>query len=177
MARRLPAAIPEDALQVARVGRPHGVRGELRLLPESDRPARLERLTRIWLKDADDEVAAFDVTAVRSHGEAALVTVAGIADRDAAAKWTNAEAWASRDELPAWEPDEFALSEIEGWSLFDEGSRIGPIVGVTTNAGRDYLEVERGGGTVMVPAVKDWLVEKDAAGRRIVMRLPAGLVE
>src|SRR5258706_12104917 len=94
--------IPELALHVATVGRPHGVKGELRLMPESRRPERLLGVRRLWLRAADGRVTALGVLSMRSHGGAALAVLEGIRDRDEAAAWTHAEAWALAAELPAW---------------------------------------------------------------------------
>lgn len=169
--------IPDGALQVAVVGRPHGIRGEMRLVPESGRPERLLGLTRVWLRSAESPFVEFAVMSVRSHLGAALARLEGVEDRDAAAALTHAEVWALGPELPALESDEFGVDEMIGWDVFDETTRVGVITDVVTNAGRDYFEVDHEGTSVLVPAVKDWLIERDPERRRLVMRLPAGLVE
>lgn len=170
--------LPEQSLQVATVGRPHGVQGELKLVPASGRPERIAGATAFWLRSRDGErVERFEVTSSRVHGGTLLARVVGIADRDAAAAWTNAEAWAMKAELPAWSRDEFGHDEMVGCELFDGARRVGVVTGVETNAGRDYLEVDHAGRGVLVPAVKDWLIERNLAERRIVMRLPPGLLD
>ena len=172
--------MPGRALQVAVVGRPHGVRGQMRLVPESGEPARLAGLTAVWLRfpasgGGKPGVTRFAVRAVRVHGGFALATLEGVEDRDAAARLTHAEAWAMPEELPLREVDEFAVDDVMGLELFDGDRLVGRVTGVADSAGRDYFEVERGARTVLVPAVKEWLVSREPG--RIVMRLPAGLVE
>lgn len=170
--------LPEQALQVATVGRPHGVRGELKLIPESGQPQRLAGVTVFWLRSRDGErVERFDVGSSRVHSGALLAQFPGIEDRDVAAGWTNAEAWALKAELPAWKDHEFGVDEVVGCELFDEDRRVGVVTGVVTNAGLDCFEVDHAGRSVLVPAVKDWLIERGIAERRIVMRLPAGLLD
>jgi 16S rRNA processing protein RimM len=185
-------AVPAGAVSVAKVGRPHGVRGEIRLHPESGRPERLDGVTRVWLVASSGEVSEREVASMRVHGDAALVTLEGIDDRDVAAQWTNADAWALASELPAWAEDEFGAGDVIGAQLYrategaatssvgssDAGETlVGEVTAVVTNAGRDYFEVAHQGRTVLVPAVKDWLVEMDSGGKRIVMRLPEGLLD
>lgn len=172
------APIPEDAVQAATVGRPHGVRGEMRLFPESGRPERLREVSVFWLRSTDGErVGRFVVNKSRLHSGALLAQLEGIEDRDVAASWTNAEAWALDAELPEWEVDEFGVDEVVGYELFDEKTRVGVVTGVATNAGLDYFEVEHAGRSVLVPAAKDWLIERSTEARRIVMRLPPGLLD
>jgi 16S rRNA processing protein RimM len=178
--------LPDDAIQVAKVGRPHGVEGEVRMQPTSDDPARLVALPCVWLTgpdghgapaDPDAAPRRFEVESVRVHGDVALVRLRGQATRDDAASLVHAEVWARRADLPALEADEFAVTEVVGLELIDSEEPVGRIEGVTSIAGRDYFEVAHAGATVLVPAVKDWLVDFDPAGGRIVMRLPAGLLE
>ncbi|MEM7246118.1 MAG: hypothetical protein AAF533_12295 [Acidobacteriota bacterium] len=85
--------------------------------------------------------------------------------------------WARPEELPEWGEDEFGLTEITGMTLLDGDEVVGPVTGLAESAGRDLFEVDHQGRTVLVPAVKDWLVEFDRDGRRIVMNLPAGLLD
>ena len=173
-------ALPESALLVATVGRPHGVKGELRLYPVSHQPERLEGLTALWLvpPDAGSEVARrFEVEEVRLHGRAALATVRGMSQREEAAAFAGWQAHALQEELPAWGPDEFGLVEVLGAGLFDGETLVGEVTGLVEISGRDYFEVDHGGRRLLVPAVKDWLVELDLEGRRIVMELPEGLLE
>jgi 16S rRNA processing protein RimM len=149
----------------------------MRLVPVSGDPTRIEALTRVWIVGGDALTRQHAVQAVRRHGEAALVTLSGVGDRDQAAELVNAEVWALGSELPRRGAGEFGLDEVVGAVLLDGDRRVGSIVGVASGAGRDFLEVEHEGRTVLVPAVKEWLVEMDLAGRRIVMRLPPGLLE
>ena len=55
--------------------------------------------------------------------------------------------------------------------------RIGEIVSLQENAGRDFFEVRVESRKLLVPAVKDWLLELDLENGRIVMALPDGLLE
>lgn len=174
-------ALPESALLVATVGRPHGVKGELRLFPAAHRPERLEDLTEFWLlppaAEGGGEARHFEVESLRLHGRAALVTARGLVDREEAAGFTGWEVHARREELPPWGPDEFAVVDALGATLFDGERRLGEVVSLLEISGRDYFEILHEGRRVLVPAVKDWLVELDLAGGRIVLSLPEGLVE
>ena len=172
-------ALPESALLVATVGRPHGLKGELRLFPTSEDPKRLEGLTRLWISPPRGEegpTLAFGVEGLRLHGRAALVTVGGLEQREDVAAFVGWRVHALPEELPPWGEDEFAMSLVLGSALFDREERVGEVVGVVEISGRDYFEVGRDGRRVLVPAVKDWLIEHDLEGGRIVMSLPEGLV-
>lgn len=165
---------------VALVGRPHGVRGELRLAPTSARPERLAGLSELWIVRrgaAVEEATRHRVVGSRTHGHLVLVRLEDVNDRDAASALTQGEAWARRGELPPWGPDEFGVEDVVGLTLLDGDREVGVVRDLVANAGRDFLEVEHEGRVVLVPAVKDWLVEWDRDERRLTMRLPAGLLD
>lgn len=169
--------LPGDAVLVAKAGRTHGVHGEIRLIPESGDPSRLLGLTRAWLVLPGEPARELVVESARPHQGVALVAFEGVESPEEASLLTHAEVWALSSELPARAGDEFSVDEVLGASLHDGDALVGTIVGVSSGGGRDYFEVEIDGRRELVPAVKDWLVEFDRPGRRIVMRLPAGLLE
>ena len=169
--------LPGDALLVAVVGRPHGVKGELRLVPTSGDPGRLLDLKTIWLVVEGEPARRHGVRRMRLQSEMALVELEGVADRDVAAALTHAEVWARQADLPRLTGGAFGLDELVGRELVNGDRPVGRITDVVSNAGRDYLEVSVGDRTVLVPAVKDWLVQMDAEGGRVVMRLPEGLLD
>lgn len=173
--------LPADALVVAKAGRPHGVRGEIRLMPESGDPERLLGLTRAWIVAPGDGSTGAPrelvIASSRPHQGVTLVRFEGIASPEAAAALTHGDVWASLAELPERGGDAFGVDEVVGATLYDGDAPVGQVVGVSSGGGRDFFEVEISGRRELIPAVKDWLVEFDRHGRRIVMRLPQGLLE
>jgi len=113
----------------------------------------------------------------RPHQGVALVRFDGISSPEDASRLTHGEIWARRGELPVRKGDEFSVDEVLGATLYDGDVLLGEIAGVSSGGGRDFFEVEIAGTRELIPAVKDWLVEFDRPGRRIVMRLPSGLLE
>src|SRR5204863_1190725 len=70
---------------IGEIGRPHGVRGELRVTPMTDDPSRFARLETCVLWDAArDERETRRITATRSAGDALLVAFAGCESPEAA---------------------------------------------------------------------------------------------
>ena len=171
--------LPEDAVRVGTVGRPHGVRGEMRVVPESGDPTRLLDLGEVWIQREGEAALRREVVSTRAHQGAALFVLAGVGDRDVAVALTHSGVWARQRDLPAWGPDTFDVDAVIGLVLVDGERTVGRVAHVVTVGDRDYFEVEivGGGRTALVPAVKDWLVELDVSGGRLVMKLPAGLLD
>ena len=119
---------------VGRIGRPHGIRGEVVMGVRTDEPdlrfavgATLEVAER----DESPRAANSDRRAARWHSGQLLVTFAGVTDRTAAAELTGS--WLSVDssQLPEiGDPDEFRDHELIGLSV---RTRAGEPVGVVTD--------------------------------------------
>src|SRR5437667_11252196 len=83
------AALPAYVV-VGRIARPHGIRGELRLVPDTDFPERLARLGEaVLLKDG--RPTPVRVASVRAHGNAMLIKLAGIDSVASGEQWRGAD--------------------------------------------------------------------------------------
>jgi 16S rRNA processing protein RimM len=86
------------------------------------------------------------------------------------------------EERAALESDEIYISDLTGCTVFDSGREIGKISDVQFGSGEAPLLVIR--GTViqktrefMVPFAAEYVVKLDAAGRRLEMKLPEGMLD
>ena len=127
---------PAGLLEIATVGRAHGVRGDVVMHPVTNRVERFDVGSR--LVTAAGERA---VSRARFDGNRWLVGFEGIDDRDAAAALTGTTVFAE----PLEDPDELWVHELCGCSLLDQhGSDVGVITGVVANPAADLLELDTG---------------------------------
>jgi 16S rRNA processing protein RimM len=172
---------------VGRVGRPHGIRGEVVIGVRTDEPdLRFAVGATMDAGPSPDGDALpgrppLRVAAARWQSGLLLVAFAGITDRTAAAELTGS--WLSVDssQLPAPPgPDEFRDHELIGLSV---RTSAGEAVGVVTDVlhyGQDLLVVRRsaeGGEEYLVPFVKAIVPEVDVAAGVLVIDPPPGLLD
>src|SRR5438445_11203359 len=113
------AALPAYVV-VGRMARPHGVRGELRLVPDTDFPERLARLGEaVLLKDG--RPTPVRVASVRAHGNAMLIKLAGIDSVPGAEQWRGADLAVPRGEAAALPQGRHYGFEIVGLRVITEG--------------------------------------------------------
>jgi 16S rRNA processing protein RimM len=171
---------------VGRIGRPHGIRGEVVIGVRTDEPdlrfAVGATLDAKSSPDGDDGAGErLTVASARWHSGQLLVGFAGITDRTAAGELTGS--WLSVDssQLPQIaDPDEFRDHELIGLSV---RTPAGDPVGVVTDVlhyGQDLLVVRRAGGRdeeCLVPFVKAIVPEVDVPGGVVVIDPPPGLLD
>jgi 16S rRNA processing protein RimM len=169
--------------QVGTITRPHGVRGEVKVRPESDDPARLVALQTVYLGRSAEEAVAYTVRAAFTQPLAAGIAVVyaldGVGDREAAAGLHGQEVFALESDLPPLEEDEVFLSDLVGCSAVDaDGSPIGDVVEVLDLPGQHMLVIRTSSGEeVMVPFVDAFVSDVDLEQRRIVITPVEGLLD
>ncbi len=126
---------PPGWLIVGRIGRPHGVRGEVYVDLTTDRTDRLAVGSRLWARER--EVV---VDAARRHNTRWLVTFGGF-DRTLAERMTNADLYAE----PVYDPDALWVHELIGSRVVDAaGIERGVCTAVVANPAADLLELDSG---------------------------------
>ncbi|MEG3614947.1 ribosome maturation factor RimM [Isoptericola haloaureus] len=162
-------------LVVARVGRAHGLRGEVALEMRTDVPE--ERFT-VGAVLATEPAAAGPLTveSTRVHQGRWLVRFAETADRTAAEALRGTELLVDveeSDEEDAWYPHELTGLRAE---LVD-GTVVGEVAGLEHLPAHDALVVrEDGGARTLVPFVHAIVPTVDVAGGRVVLDPPGGLL-
>ena len=177
---------------VGRIGRPHGIRGDVVIGVRTDEPdLRFAVGAILDVAENADEPAAGEqpgqqltVASARWHSGQLLIGFAGVTDRTAAAELTGR--WLSVDssQLPEiGDPDEFRDHELIGLAVRTcAGEAVGEVTDVL-HYGQDLLVVRRpardgaAGQDTLVPFVKAIVPEVDVAAGVVVIDPPPGLLD
>jgi 16S rRNA processing protein RimM len=166
---------------VGRVGRPHGIRGEVVIGVRTDEPdLRFAAGATVDVTQSPDDPGGGQLTvaSARWHSGQLLVAFAGVTDRTAAGELTGR--WLSVDssQLPATsDPDEFRDHELIGLSVRTcAGDPVGEVTDVL-HYGQDLLVVRGGRGECLIPFVKQIVPEVDVAAGVLVIDPPPGLLD
>jgi 16S rRNA processing protein RimM len=167
---------------VGRIGKPHGLRGEVTVEVRTDEPERRFAVGTTLRAEPPRGSASgrttVEVVSARWHQATLLVRFAELADRTAAegARGTMLLADVPADQTPD-DPDEFYDHQLVGLRVEDlDGAAIGEVTGVVHGA-QDLLEVRASDGRpTLVPFVAALVPEVDVAAGRLVVADRPGLV-
>jgi 16S rRNA processing protein RimM len=174
MAKPLPAK--EHTLEIGRVLRPHGLRGEVRVQLHWERSQALFETKSVWLVLPRGQ-QQFTVEAARKATKGVLLKLAGIDDRDAADTLRDATVLAERLALPPLEPDEYYLSDLVGATVLAPDGRVGIVDGVEVHPTVDSLVIRTDGGERLQQPLLEPFVERiDVDAGEVVLRSRAGLI-
>ncbi|HXV20573.1 MAG TPA: ribosome maturation factor RimM [Desulfuromonadales bacterium] len=170
-------AAADELLRLGVVTGTHGLRGDLKVHPITDEPSALLAAREVCLRGRQGELIPCRVAAVKAHKGSVLLRLQGFENIDAAQTMVGCEVLMPRGELPALTDDEFYWFELEGLSVVDRRrGNLGVLEEMFSTAAHDIYVVRGRYGEVLIPAVKEFIVEIDRDGRRMLVDLPDGLV-
>lgn len=161
---------------VGRVGRPHGLRGEVTVQVRTDSP---EQRFAPGVQFGAGPDRALTVDSVRPHAGALLVRFVGVPDRAAAQALRGTLLTIEITELPDLDdPDDYYDHQLEGLAAVGrDGAVLGTVREVVHTPASELLVLETAHGEVLVPFVRAFVPEVDLVGGRIVLDPPAGLLD
>jgi 16S rRNA processing protein RimM len=164
---------------IGEIARPHGLRGEMRVTPLTDRPERFADVTECVLWDqARGTRESFRVTGARRQGAAVLISLAGCETVEAAAALVGRLVALPEAEALPLPPGRFYPWQLEGCRVStDDGREVGRVIRIEQSAAQDLWVVSDGTRECLIPAVAEIVVEVDVAAGRVVIRPPDGLLE
>ncbi|MGF9756762.1 ribosome maturation factor RimM [Microvirga sp. 0TCS3.31] len=168
---------------IGRIGKPHGIRGEVTLDVRTDEPERRfapgTTLRAEAPAGADRRPSSLTVARARWHQTTLLVTFEELADRNAAeaARGTVLYATIAHDETPE-DPEEYYDHQLIGLDVVDvDGSPLGTVKALVHGSAQDLLTVRTPDGRdTLVPFVTALVPEVDLDAGRIVVADRPGLV-
>lgn len=163
---------------VGRIGRPHGIVGEVTVEVRTDEPdARFAPGSRLLVDPPGRDLV---VSSARWHSGRLLLRLEGVADRSAAEalRGTLLHVERAADEVPD-EPDDYYDSTLVGCgAVLADGTAVGEVEDVLHLPAQDLLVVRTAAGAeVLVPFVAAIVPEVDLDARRIVLDPPDGLLD
>jgi 16S rRNA processing protein RimM len=169
----------EDCYKIGRLGKAHGVKGEVSLQFTDDVFDRAD--ADYLILDVDGILVPFFMEEYRFRSDCvALVKFCDVDTQQRAAELTNCEVWFPRTLTP--EDDEPTLAGLVGFEVIakEQGARdkkqgtIGRIAAIDDSTANLLFELEDG---TLIPANDDLIEDIDMEGRKITMNIPEGLLD
>lgn len=156
---------------VGEIGRPHGVRGLVRLRSFTADPAAIAGYGPL----TDESGRRRFALTLLAEG---LARIEGVADRDAAARLTGTRLYVERDRLPPPEEEEYYHADLIGLRVETEaGEALGRVAAVEDHGAGAFLVVRgEGGAERLLPFTRAVVPVVDIAGGRIVAAPPEEVV-
>lgn len=160
----------ENLVAIGTIIAPHGVRGDIRILPQTDHPEQFLELTYLLLEDGK----TLQISSARFHKRMVLVKCEGIETMNDAELLRGKKVLISRDDLPKLDEGEYYVSDLLGIPVqLVDGTKLGILKDVISTGSNDvYVIAPSEGKDILVPALKKHVKEINIQDRKIVVELP-----
>ncbi|MEU9784761.1 ribosome maturation factor RimM [Streptomyces phaeochromogenes] len=166
-------------LVVARVGRAHGIKGEVTVEVRTDEP-ELRLAPGAVLATDPASAGPLTIETGRVHSGRLLLRFEGVRDRNGAEALRNTLliAEVDPDDKPE-DPDEYYDHQLMDLDVvLEDGTEVGRITEISHLPSQDLFVVERADGTeVLIPFVEEIVVDIDLEKQRAVIDPPPGLID
>ncbi len=163
-----------DHLAVGRIVRPHGIRGELIVEPYSETIRSIEAGSVVFIKSLQNP---YTILALRKHRNRLILRIEGSEDRDTAEGFRGSELLIPTPVAEPLPEGVYYRWQILGLAVKEQSGRHLGTVAEILETGANDVYIVRGEGTqeLLLPAIKDVILEVDLEGGQLLVRLPDGL--
>ena len=163
---------------VGRISRPHGIRGQVIVAPETDFVEERFRTGATFWTRSDRGYEALKVSSARVQNGRPVIGFEGFEKIEDVERLAGLDLRVPEDSLLPLDTGAYYVHDLVGCAVETiSGESVGEVKRVDGGAGASVLSVEGQRGEVLVPLAADICIEVDIAGRKIRINPPEGLLE
>ena len=168
----------ENKLQVGVISSTHGVRGEVKVFPTTDDVKRFKRLKEVILETGKEELL-LEIEGVKFFKQFAILKFKGFDNINDIEKYKGKSLFVTRKNAVPLRRDEYFIADLQGLSVEDEdGNLIGTLRDVMETGANDvYIVDMTDGREVLLPAIKECILDVDVEGGKIRVHMMDGLLD
>ena len=167
----------EDLLKVGVITTTHGVRGEVKVYPTTDGPERFLELDYVLL-DTGKELRKLEIKNVKFFKNLVILKFKGVDNINDIEKYKGRDLWIPRKEGQELEEDEYYIADLLGMSVvLEDGQEFGTLKDVMETGANDvYIIDSAEHGEVLLPAIKECILDVDLEKNVMTIHLMKGLI-
>ena len=171
----LPAKQPATPVIIGRIARPIGIQGEIKVYSISHEPNRFTGMREITVR-LNERHRRLSVLNTKRTGQFFRLTIEGINNPEEAAILSGCEIVIDESERLKLPDDEYYVDDLVGMrAVADDGTELGFIQEVMHQDHHDLWVIEGQFGEILVPAIKEFILEIDLNRHCTVIRRIEGL--
>ena len=167
----------EDMLRVGVIASTHGVRGEVKVFPTTDDAKRFKTLKKVILDGR--EPLELSIEQVKFFKNMVILKFKGYDNINDVETWRQRDLLITRDQAVELKEDEYFITDLIGLTVVNEEEAVlGRVKDVLETGANDVYVVElTGGKELLLPAIKDCILNVDLEGGRMKVHVLDGLMD
>lgn len=168
----------ENLLRVGVITSAHGVRGEVKVFPTTDDNSRFKTLKHV-LMDTGKEKIPLEIEHVKFFKNMVILKFKGFDNKNDVEMWRQRDLLITRDQAVKLAPDENFIADLIGLTaVTDEGEVLGTLTDVLQTGANDvYCVKMENGREILLPAIKDCILNVDLEKQEMLVHVLDGLLD
>lgn len=168
----------ENLLRVGVITSPHGVKGEVKVFPTTDDPNRFKKLKTVLL-DTGKELKEMEISQVKFFKNMVILKFKGFDNMNDVEIYRQKDLLITRDQAVPLEKDENFVADLIGLTaITEDGQVLGKLKDVLFTGANDVYVVEmENGKEVLIPAIKQCILQVDLEAEQMHVHLLEGLLD
>ena len=168
----------EQLLQVGVITQTHGVHGEVKVFPTTDDPERFLDLEYVFL-DTGREKKKLTIQSVKFFKQFVILKFKGINNINDIEQYKRCSLLVDRENAVELEEDEYFIADMIGMNvLTEDGEIFGTLKDVIETGANDvYVINSKKHGEVLIPAIKECILDVNVKEGKMLVHLMDGLIE
>ena len=167
----------EELLQVGVITSTHGVRGEVKVFPTTDDAARFKKLKHVLL-DTGREMKPLEIQGVKFFKQFVILKFKGIDNINDIERYKRCPLLVERKDAVELKEDEYFIADMIGIQVeTEDGEVFGTLKDVMETGANDVYVIDtEEHGEVLIPAIKECILDVDVENRKMTIHVMDGLI-
>ena len=168
----------ENMLRVGVITSTHGVRGEVKVFPTTDDAKRFKKLKTVIL-DTGKGQTTLEIEQVKFFKNMVILKFDGVDTMNEVEGWRQKDLLITREQAVTLQPDEYFITDLIGLLVKDDtGAEVGTVKDVLETGANDvYVVALPNGKELLLPAIKDCILNVDIEAGEMIVHILDGLMD
>lgn len=169
----------EKQFRIGVISSTHGVRGEVKVFPTTDDPNRFKRSKGVYIVTKDNKQLPVEITQARFFKNMVIVKFKDYDNINDIEKYKGCDLVVDRENAVRLRKDEFFIADFINANVWtDEGEELGILGDVLeTGANEVFVVKTKEGKEILIPVIKECVVDMNAEEMKITVHLLEGLLD
>ncbi|NTW71986.1 MAG: 16S rRNA processing protein RimM [Eubacteriaceae bacterium] len=164
----------KDYMVVGKIVAPHGIKGEMKVMPITDDMERFDDLKEVYI-EIEGARETFKVDKVRYHKNMVLITFKEIRDRNQTERLKNKYIEIDRKDARELDEGRYYIVDLIGIDIMENGQKIGILKDIIQSGGADLYIIQTPEKELMLPATHENIGDIDIEAGIMHVNIPEGI--
>ena len=168
----------QDYFRVGVITSPHGLKGEVKVFPTTDDATRFKNLKKCIIRTKKQEFEV-EKNTCKFFKNMVILSFKEFTDINQVEGLRQAEIYVSREDAVPLQEDEYYIADVLDMDIVDESdNKLGTLKDVMQTGANDVFVVETvNEKELLLPVIKDCVLNIDYDNKKIVVRLMKGMLD